>query len=269
LALEPGEPPVIHISYYDDEKGDLRHTSRLGDTGWLIKTVDSEGNVGRWNSLALGESGNPHISYYDTTRDNLKYAQRNGAIWRTETVDDESSVGKYTSMALDNVRNPYISYYDDTNNDLKFARFDGVVWIIQTVESVGSVGQFSSLALDPSGCPHISYYDATNGDLKYAHIPAMPVQAGFATSPTAGIAPLTVVFSNTSSGSYAESLWDFGDGAASRDETPVHTYEAPGRYLVTLTVMGPGGMDTALGPISVDYEVFLPIVLRDAVMGMR
>ena len=56
-----------------------------------------------------------------------------------------------------------------------------------------------------------------------------------------GIAPLTVVFSNTSSGGYAESLWDFGDGATSTEENPVHTYAAPGIYTVVLTVRGAGG----------------------------
>ena len=36
-----------------------------------------------------------------------------------------------------------------------------------------------------------------------------PVQAAFTASPTSGAAPLTVVFTNTSSGDYAFSLWDF------------------------------------------------------------
>lgn len=44
------------------------------------------------------------------------------------------------------------------------------------------------------------------------------------------------------SSTYAESyLWDFGDGASSDEKVPKHTYQKNGRYVVTLTVTGPGG----------------------------
>jgi PKD repeat protein len=74
--------------------------------------------------------------------------------------------------------------------------------------------------------------------------PYTPVQAAFTASPTSGVAPLTVVFTNTSSGVYTESLWAFGDGVTSSLENPTHTYTASGAYTVTLNVNGPGGTDT-------------------------
>ena len=70
-----------------------------------------------------------------------------------------------------------------------------------------------------------------------------PVQAGFTASPTSGVAPLTVVFTNTSTGDYTDSLWDFGDSVTSTLESPTHTYTAAGVYTVTLTASGPGGTD--------------------------
>ena len=35
--------------------------------------------------------------------------------------------------------------------------------------------------------------------------------------------------------------WDFGDGAKSTEQHPVHTYEKPGEYVVTLYIDGPKG----------------------------
>ncbi len=58
---------------------------------------------------------------------------------------------------------------------------------------------------------------------------------------------LTVEFSSTGAvhkaqmtglGGYATSyLWDFGDGKTSTERNPVHTYEKPGAYKVTLTII--------------------------------
>lgn len=91
------------------------------------------------------------------------------------------------------------------------------------------------------------------------------VRAGFTTSPTSGLVPLTVVFTNTSTGDYNTSLWDFGDGVTSTLTHPQHTYTVPGLYTVTLTVSGEGGTDTVLksGYIQADWRrVYLPLVLR-------
>jgi PKD repeat protein len=91
-----------------------------------------------------------------------------------------------------------------------------------------------------------------------------PVQVDFTASPTSGIAPLTVVFTNTSTGDYTTSLWDFGDGITSTLTSPTHTYTAAGVYTVTLTASGPGGSDTEVkaGYITVRYSVYLPLIMR-------
>jgi PKD repeat protein len=91
-----------------------------------------------------------------------------------------------------------------------------------------------------------------------------PVSADFTASPTSGIAPLTVVFTNTSTGDYTTSLWDFGDSITSTLTSPTHTYTAVGVYTVTLTVSGPGGSDTEAkaGYITVRYSVYLPLIMR-------
>ncbi|QVL50302.1 MAG: PKD domain-containing protein [Thiocapsa sp.] len=68
--------------------------------------------------------------------------------------------------------------------------------------------------------------------------------ADFAANVTSGPAPLTVTFSDQSSGSVTGWTWSFGDGETSQSQQPTHTYTKPGRYAVNLSVSGPGGSDT-------------------------
>lgn len=44
-------------------------------------------------------------------------------------------------------------------------------------------------------------------------------------------------------GSVVSRVWDFGDGAGSSEPNPVHSYGAPGRYTVTLTVRDDDGAE--------------------------
>ena len=92
-----------------------------------------------------------------------------------------------------------------------------------------------------------------------------PVNADFAASPTSGIVPLTVHFTNTSSGDYTSSLWDFGDRFVSTQTNASHAYTVTGEYTVTLTTSGPGGSDTETKAehITVQYGIYLPLALRN------
>ncbi len=74
--------------------------------------------------------------------------------------------------------------------------------------------------------------------------PAAPPVAGFSATPVQGTAPLTVQFTETSTGEISSRVWNFGDGATSTTAHPSHTYTGAGTYTVTLTVTGPGGSDT-------------------------
>jgi len=74
--------------------------------------------------------------------------------------------------------------------------------------------------------------------------PAAPV-ADFSGTPTSGTHPLTVAFSDLSSGGPTSGWsWTFGDGATSTLQNPSHTYSAAGSYTVSMTTSGPGGSDT-------------------------
>jgi PKD repeat protein len=83
----------------------------------------------------------------------------------------------------------------------------------------------------------------TETKVDYIEIVAAPV-ARFSGSPTEGLTPLVVDFSDLSTGWITGWSWDFGDGNTSTLRSPFHTYTRGGSFTVSLTVTGPGGTRT-------------------------
>ena len=164
----------VHISYYeriydeDDEYGNLKYATNASGA-WVTTTIDSDGVVGLYTSIAVDSSDMVHISYisyYDYDNYDLKYATNASGEWVTTTVDE--FVGGYTSIAIDSDDKVHISYYDYDNDDLKYATNVSGEWVTTTVDSDGAVGGYTSIAIDSGDKVHISYYDYDNYDLKYA-----------------------------------------------------------------------------------------------------
>jgi len=77
-------------------------------------------------------------------------------------------------------------------------------------------------------------------------ITAVPAPvAQFTGSPLSGTAPLTVAFTDQSTGSITAWAWDFDNNGVddSNAQNPSYTYTTAGAYTVKLTVTGPGGTD--------------------------
>lgn len=68
--------------------------------------------------------------------------------------------------------------------------------------------------------------------------------AEFSASPLTGEAPLSVVFTDLSSGNPSSWVWDFGDGSSATEQNPAHVYTDAGSYDVTLVVANDNGADT-------------------------
>ena len=64
--------------------------------------------------------------------------------------------------------------------------------------------------------------------------------------PTSGVAPLTVKFSDDSTGSPTNWRWDFGDGSGATGQNPSHVYTVSGTYTVRLVVTSAAGMSTLM-----------------------
>jgi PKD repeat protein len=112
-----------------------------------------------------------------------------------------------------------------------------------TKQNVSSATGLVVLASNDSTNRYWHHFDALGGSGGGGGETA-PV-ANFTASPTSGSAPLTVQFSDTSSGSPTSWAWDF-DNNGSTDSTaqhPSYTYAAAGNYTVRLTATNAVGSD--------------------------
>jgi hypothetical protein len=192
IAIGTNGNPII--SYFDQDNSALKVTACNNPTCEALggapaatnTTIDSNGDVGYFTSIAIGTNGNPIISYYDQTNNDLKIAVCNNPTCEAlgeapaatnTTIDSTGIVGLYTSITIGTNGNPIISYWDVTDFDLKVAACnnptctgatEGDRSTNATIDSNGSVGTDTSITIGTNGNPIISYYDETNNDLKIA-----------------------------------------------------------------------------------------------------
>jgi FOG: PKD repeat len=82
--------------------------------------------------------------------------------------------------------------------------------------------------------PDTSALATLNLTLEISPPPEYVIGANFSASPRADMAPLNVQFRDLSAGNPTSWRWNFGDGAFSTEQHPIHTYTAVGSYSVTL-----------------------------------
>ncbi|WP_159942844.1 MULTISPECIES: ThuA domain-containing protein [unclassified Nocardiopsis] len=128
----------------------------------------------------------------------------------------------------------------------------GVLDITETVPDIGLANPMD-MEFGPDGSLYVLEYgsgwfggseDSALSRIDYTGHSRAPV-ADISATPTSGPAPLEVEFSAEGSrhpgGLSMEYAWSFGDGAASDEIAPTHTFEDPGRYTVVLTVTDSAG----------------------------
>jgi len=150
-------------------------TAALQDGAWQARTIDFDGEAGKWNSTVVDKEGKPFISYSIFPSGELKLAHWNGKQWDISFIDslsvDTSKVirGMGNTLRVDPQGRLHVSYYGE--KELRYAVKEADRWIIQKVDDISTfgswVGYLSGLDFDHAGHPHISYDDA--GTLKHAY----------------------------------------------------------------------------------------------------
>ena len=130
-----------------------------------------------------------------------------------------------------------------SKNDVWRSTDNGATWTQVAADAGWSARhEHSSVALPDGsiiliGGEHSSNFGYLNDVWRFESSLAFSyLNALFGSDTETGTAPLTVRFTDTSTGSPTSWSWDFGDGETSTDQNPVHIYKNPGEYDVSLTV---------------------------------
>ena len=168
LALDSADLPVI--SYYD-AGGHLMlaHCADADCAGpATITTVNTGegGDIGRYSTLALDQSGLPIIGYYNATADAAKMIHCDDAdcAGGATSILIAAGGGTSLSMALDPSDNPVFAYYNSGTQGLDITRCPaGVCGVAGEVQTNLSSPIDTAIVLDAAGLATVSYIDDSNG----------------------------------------------------------------------------------------------------------
>ncbi len=132
---------------------------------------------------------------------------------------------------------------------------------VQVTFSPTAAGSFSNVAVFSS--------NGGNSTNTLTGVGAIMPIASFVASPTSGVMPLLVSFSDTSSGTITNRLWSFGDGSITNTggTNLTHSYSAAGTNNVSLTVSGPLGTNTFSQPNYILVTNLGPVTVTIAISG--
>jgi len=109
-----------------------------------------------------------------------------------------------------------------------------------TAPYVESSGEILSVMLTVTDEENASASDTAQIQVNNMALP----EVSFTANSYTGIVPLSVQFTDTSTGMPESWEWNFGDNSSSFQQHPEHVYKKSGVYTVSLTVTGPGGTIT-------------------------
>lgn len=182
IVLDEHDYPSISFYEYRGPRGtdllDRMRTVTWNGNTWEVRTVDSDNQSGKFNSMAADSKGNIHLAYANVAAmtAGLRYAEWDGKAWKAEIVDslarnNGGTVGYSTALALDSRDQPHITYMNiSTGQVLYAARTDGE-WKIEIVDNILSAAypDRNSIVISESGVPYVGYFDSGRGILKVAH----------------------------------------------------------------------------------------------------
>jgi hypothetical protein len=256
LALEDANQP--RISYFSEYLDALVFAwyddSTLQAGAWLTATVDSQGVVGRWNSLALDAAGRPRISYEDGSHQDLKYA------WVCTPVDRAAIQGS-TLLVVDGTGLYTATYAPITASLPVSITWDGGAVGPTAAYSWTDPGHYTVTASIANRCGQflatlaVTVCQPLEGVSVAGPFSLLAGQSGTYQAllqPPAASPPFTITWSNGSSGLYAAFSWP-----------------DPGAYTLTITATNLcGGVHTGSFQVRVlsawPYSFYLPVVMSDS-----
>ncbi|WP_211530769.1 PKD domain-containing protein [Methanocalculus chunghsingensis] len=218
------------IDLFNSEGGFIRHFGSQGSGDGEFRSPQGV-RFDRDDTLYVSDSGNNRVVAYD----------RSGVQIRTYGPSLEGDGG--LTAPRDVAISPYGELFiADAGNGRIIAFHQNGTYIGSF--GTGRLSSPSGIAVDSRGDLYVT--DATHNAVFVfsPSTPPSPPVADFAADLLVGPAPLTVTFTDRSTGYPDNWEWSFGDKTIVRDQHPITIFEIPGRYRVSLTVSNHAGNDT-------------------------
>ena len=243
----PGDD--IYSTYHDHSDPDVNYWAAMGGTSMATPMV--AGVCGLiWSHNPMWTAAQVESQLYSSADDidsylSSKYIGKMGAgrinAYNAVNTGPSPPVADFSGAPTSGCASLMVSFTDLSSND-------PTSWSWDFGDGGTSTSQNPSHTYTSAGTYTVAL-TATNSagsdtETKTGYITVTTVPtADFSGSPTSGEAPLTVSFTNNSSGATSYS-WDFGDGGTSTSQNPSHEYTAAGTYTVALTATNSCGSDT-------------------------
>ena len=225
------EPPVANFTYTPNE-GNAPLTVTFNDT--------STGNVTAWiwdfGDGNTSTEQNPSHTYASPGIYTVSLNASNAYGFNVSTVTDavrvlEPPIAAFTATPTEGNAPLTVQFTDQSTGNV-------TAWAWDFGDGNTSTGQSPVHIYTSAG----NYSVTMNASNAYGYNVSAPVTitvleppaAAFTATPTEGNAPLTVQFTDESTGNVTAWLWNFGDGNTSTEQSPSHIYASPGNYTVTL-----------------------------------
>jgi PGF-pre-PGF domain-containing protein len=208
-----GSPAFWNWSFGDGTYSDIQDVIKTYSTGGYYEI-----NLTVWNENATQSSKLGYVDVWNRTSNNFTANQTSGNVPFSVQFTD-------TSFNATNWFWIFDGFNTSTNQSPTFE---------YAVPGIYSVNHSSSNAHDTFWTNKSDYITA------YPSVVTVPV-ANFTGIPISGTAPLTVNFTDLSTGFPTSWNWSFGDGGYNTSRNPLHTYAFAGTFNVSLNATNSAG----------------------------
>ena len=241
---------AVTFPFLSDDHINLK-TDAAGRVYAAVKTSETTGSqplisllvrstTGTWTNSTLGTVSNSN------TRPIVEIDEQAGVIHTFETGPSPPNKSGQSGGTIYEKTSPLSPISFATGLGTAVIREAAAADMNDATSTKQNVNQSTGLVVMANNATSLRYwhYDSAPGTAPPPPPPPPAPVADFTADKTTGQAPLSVQFTDASTGAPTSWQWSFGDGSTSTLQSPAHVYQAAGTYDVSLTATNASGSNT-------------------------